>query len=851
VITCTATFTPTTADAVGTYTITANYAGDTNYNNASSSATGNYSITGATPTLVLTPGPVAATFGVTTPITITATATGVAGGTTPGGVVTFTTKGTVLGTLSSNTCTLSGGVCTVNYTPSASQAVGTITNGFSATEAASGNYLASAAATRDLRTTKQTPTVAVSTIVPASVVYGSATASTVTATLTYTGSGTAPTGSPTFTNTAAGTFGTVSCGAPSGDVITCTATFTPTATDAVGTYTIAASYAGDTDYSTAASSATGNYTVTIASPTLAMVAGTPGTTSAGVTTTTLVATLSVPATGSTVTFTDVSTGATIGTATTIANGTATITVNAAGTGSGQSSVPSGGLNNFAASAAATANTNAAATTSNTTVYYQGILFSSVGPHDFSVLITDGSLTVEGTMDGTQLGPFGVSVYNFTSTAQPLPLTLTNAASGAFSVNNQCANPLPAGQVCGFNFYYAPPAGDGCNPNLSPSNGGCTLNGSGDPQGTFESAPWSVGVTAGVLTGLGNQGFSRSGAASPSGTLEGKAILAAGVLNVSPLTAAFGSVAQNATSQTITIVVSNTTNAAVPFMYTAPSSGDFTANNTCTTTLAANASCRIYLTMVTSATGSFSDTLTITPSGGATSTVAISGTVAGTSSGITLSSNQHNFGNVTDGTSASFNVTLTNNTGSSVSLGFSNSAGTGYTTSTNCGASLAASASCTYGFTFAPTSPGAAMDTLTITSGVPILPGSGGDTGTVTVNGTGVAGGQLTATSVTHNWGNITVGTSGGSYGVELSNNTSSVVTLSFSGLTGGSSGFALVGSSCGASLAVNANCELMFNFTPTATGFVTGTYPIPSSSPLYFAGNPISPSQITLKGTGD
>jgi len=119
-----------------------------------------------------------------------------------------------------------------------------------------------------------------------------------------------------------------------------------------------------------------------------------------------------------------------------------------------------------------------------------------------------------------------------------------------------------------------------------------------------------------------------------------------------------------------------------------------------------------------------------------------------------------------------------------------------------------------------------------------------------VSGTGVVGGNLTATSVTHNWGSISVGASGGNYGVEITNSTSSAVTLSFSGLTGGSSGFSLVGSSCGASLAVNANCELVFSFTPTATGFVSGTYPITSSSPLYFNGSAVSPSQITLEGTG-
>jgi hypothetical protein len=405
------------------------------------------------------------------------------------------------------------------------------------------------------------------------------------------------------------------------------------------------------------------------------------------------------------------------------------------------------------------------------------------------------------------------------------------------------------------FYYAPPNGDGCTPVAypgPPTGNQCTFDGANYPQGTYETASWTYTLPSGVIAGLGNLGFTTSGVVATSGTLAGKALLEPLNLTVSPTTAAFGSVAQNTTSQTITVVVTNSNSSAVAYTYTAPTSGHFTVtSNSCNTPLAANSSCNIYLTMVTSATGSFTDSLTVTPSGGTAATVSITGTVAAASTGITLSSNNHNFGNITDGTSVAFSTTLTNNTGSSASLSFGNSAGAGFTTSTTCGASLAASASCVYGFTFAPTAPGASTDTLTLTSNVPILPGNGGDTGTVTVSGTGVTGGNLTATSVTHNWGSLAVGTSGGNYGVEITNSTSSAVTLSFSGLTGGSSGFSLVGTSCGASLAVNANCELIFSFTPIATGFVTGTYPITSSSPLYAGGNPVSPSQITLEGTGD
>jgi hypothetical protein len=257
-------------------------------------------------------------------------------------------------------------------------------------------------------------------------------------------------------------------------------------------------------------------------------------------------------------------------------------------------------------------------------------------------------------------------------------------------------------------------------------------------------------------------------------------------------------------------------------------------------------------MVTANTGTFNDSIVITPTGGTASTVALSGTVVAATSGITVSSTSHNFGSITDGTTVVFSTTLTNNTTGTASLSFSNSAGAGFTTQTNCGASLAASATCTYGFTFAPTTTGASTDTLTLTSNVPILPGGGGDTGTVTVTGAGVAGGELTATSVKHNFGTLAVGTSGGNYGVELTNNSASSVTLSFQGLTNTADGFSLVGSSCGASLAVNGNCELVFTFAPATPGLgnVTAVYPINANVALYSGGALVNPAQITLTGVG-
>jgi hypothetical protein len=362
------------------------------------------------------------------------------------------------------------------------------------------------------------------------------------------------------------------------------------------------------------------------------------------------------------------------------------------------------------------------------------------------------------------------------------------------------------------------------------------------------------VPNGVLQGIGDPGFDRSGAVTLPGTLAGKAILAVPTLTVTPTTYTFPSQAPGVTSSTLTVVVSNTNGTALPFTYTAPSASQFAVTqNTCASPLAGNSSCNIYLTFSASTPATYTSSLTITPSGASAITVSLSGTVE-SNSGLSLSSAGHNFGNVTDGTTGTYGFTITNNSGATATLGVAYSSATGYSVTTGCGTTLAAAASCGVTVTFAPTTVGTLTDAITITGSVPILPG--GTTAspysdTVSLTGVGVAGGQFTATSVKHSFGNVPVGDSAGNYGVELSNNTSSAVTLSLgSGFTQGANGFTIVGTSCGASLAVNANCELIFGFTPTATGTVTAAYPITASATLYSGGVAVSPSQISLSGTG-
>jgi hypothetical protein len=107
---------------------------------------------------------------------------------------------------------------------------------------------------------------------------------------------------------------------------------------------------------------------------------------------------------------------------------------------------------------------------------------------------------------------------------------------------------------------------------------------------------------------------------------------------------------------------------------------------------------------------------------------------------------------------------------------------------------------------------------------------------------------ITFTSVGHNFGQIAVGssTSGSSnYGVKLTNTSTSA--FAFGGIAlNGSSEFS-VQTNCPATIAAGGSCELLFTFAPTATGTVSATWSVSSSS----TGFSYSPSNGgTLSGSG-
>jgi hypothetical protein len=962
-LTCTATVPAATvaALAANSYTVTAAFAGDTNYKSGNGNS-GTLTVNKQTPTLgTISVSPSSVTYGSSTAVTLSETVT-YTGTSAPAGPLTFTLNGVQY----TATCTGSSSPLTCTATVPAATVAGLAVNNYTvtSTEAASGNY-GSTTGSGSFSVTQGTPSFGAVTFSPvSSVAYGTTQAVTVSVQLSYTGN-VAPTGTVTFsgdyntwTATCTGssspltctavitastvhvanpgvypitptlaadsnygtvtgtggnftvtkgnpTFSTTTTFSPSGAVTygtsqsitfttslaylgqyaptgyvsftlgsssyaaTCTGSSSPlTCSYTLPAATVAAMNAGayaeswsittDGYYFAASQAQSNSFVVSQAAGNLSLVLSTAGTTTAGVTSTLLTSTMSPTLAGVTVTFTDATTGVVLGTGVTNAQGVATLTVNTSTPG------VAAGLNNITASFPGTSNyTTASASGQN--LYLQGLLLTTDNYHNFSANpgtydgapVCNGS---NGTTGSTCTAAYGVLVTNFTNATQVVTESFTNSSAKAFSYATNCpAGGLAPGKTCNIAFYYNPPYGDGCSLNTT-----CTTPaGQSGPQGTFEEATWSVGSkTAGVLTGIGDAAFDRSGPTAFPADLVGKALLAPNnSLSVYPLSLNFGPLPPGGTSQTQNVTVTNTGGTAQGVTYSIPA-GPFTSTNDCGPTLAAGTACTIQVTYSSTTVGTTNATMTVAPTVyGSPINVALSATTASTG-GLVLTTTSHSFANVTDGTSSSFGLGITNTGSTAASLTFTSTGSAEFTVSTTgCANPLPAGAACQATVTFAPTAVGSVSYTLTLNSNVQILPngtGSGNSySDPVTFVGVGVAGGSLTATSTVHNFGTVPVGAEANSYGVQLSNNTASPVTLSLGGGTFASNGAAdgySVQTNCPVTLAVNQNCEVLFLFTPAVSGTTQVFYPVSATSsngsvPMTSGGTTYT--GITLSGTGD
>lgn len=209
------------ATAVGTPGIKAAYGGDTG--NAGSSGTTSITITQATTTAHVSCLPSAVIVGSASTCSAT-----IGNGYDVSGTVSWTTNGQ--GQFApANTCSLSSGTCSVNYTPSATGTV-QITGTYS------GDTNNAGSSSSYMLTVSQFQSSTVVSCSPQTVIVGSL------ATCTATVTGYAPTGTVAWTNTGTGTFSSKSCTLSGSPTATCQVTFTPQSSN-----TVTATYGGDTN----------------------------------------------------------------------------------------------------------------------------------------------------------------------------------------------------------------------------------------------------------------------------------------------------------------------------------------------------------------------------------------------------------------------------------------------------------------------------------------------------------------------------------------------------------------------------------------------------------------------------
>ena len=296
-LTCTATYTPSASDTVGSYTESATFSGDGNYTGSSSPQVNDFSITQATTTTSVGSSQNPSSVGQS--VTFTATISGQYGlivkrnGVVESRAVSVNKRGApqriltekgkshpldIGGTVtwSANTgcspSTVTGdpgtAQCTTTTLPQGTDTI-TATYGGDSNHSGSTGTLSGGQVVNPVITSTS---INVTSVSPSSEVYGLDSTVTITAVLSWTGSGPEPTATDiSIGGTGPNGYSATTCGSPVSDTLTCTATYTPTASDTVATYTESASFSGDSNYSGSSSPQTNNFSITQATSTTSVV----------------------------------------------------------------------------------------------------------------------------------------------------------------------------------------------------------------------------------------------------------------------------------------------------------------------------------------------------------------------------------------------------------------------------------------------------------------------------------------------------------------------------------------------------------------------------------------------------
>jgi hypothetical protein len=185
------------------------------------------------------------------------------------------------------------------------------------------------------------------------------------------------------------------------------------------------------------------------------------------------------------------------------------------------------------------------------------------------------------------------------------------------------------------------------------------------------------------------------------------------------------------------------------------------------------------------------------------------------------------------TSAKKAVTLKNAGASTLTMNEILATGDFTIASNTCGPTLKAGATCSVNVTFTPAVPAAITGTLVIADDAPDAPQ------TIALSGTGQLPLSFSPASIA--FGTEAVGHTTAAKTVTLTNNESTSLSFSFS--ASGNYAVSSTGTTCSASLASKAKCNIALTFTPTANGSINGSIAVTDASGF-------SPQLVALSGTG-
>jgi hypothetical protein len=254
-------------------------------------------------------------------------------------------------------------------------------------------------------------------------------------------------------------------------------------------------------------------------------------------------------------------------------------------------------------------------------------------------------------------------------------------------------------------------------------------------------------------------------------------------------------------------------------------------------LAAGGNCKIAVTLTPAALGAVpASSLTVTTTAtNSPLTAALTGSGIATNS---VSTTSLAFGNVVVGsTSPIQSVSLSNLVATPLAIASITPPAEYAVASTTCGSTLAGNSTCNISVTLTPTALGAVpAGSLTIATNASNSPLK------VALSGNGIAPTTLSPTAV--NFGSVVEATTSTLFAVKLTNNQSTSLAISSLAVTSGTPYAVDPSTTCGASLAAGASCNIELTVTPTSLGAQAGgTLTIATN-----AGN--SPQTVALSATG-